>query len=225
MTSPPLTLLAPVLAGVFLSTSCAQGASRRSAYDAGPAQRADDAGRFAGLDAGPDGGTIPPRDGGPGVDGGSGVDGRDGGPSVDAGPTPPGCELLPASGSITLGGNTGGGLTWDRPYAESCPAGSISSGGSDVPYATHVLCNHGLPAGTFDLELSGSIDDSYLVVYDGLGLPANTLACRTADDDGAGNGQARVSGLALEEGDAVTVVVTGFNRGDWGSYALTVTRR
>ena len=65
MTSPPLTLLAPVLAGVFLSTSCAQGASRRSAYDAGPAQRADDAGRFAGLDAGPDGGTIPPRDGGP----------------------------------------------------------------------------------------------------------------------------------------------------------------
>lgn len=141
----------------------------------------------------------------------------------DAGPVT--CTPLPATGSISASGDTSlTGVRWLRPFATTCPATSYSAVGTDVPYQSFVFCNEGA-AGTFDLEVTElAAYDSYLVVYDGPVIPADSLVCLAGDDDSGASG-ALVSGLALDAGATITVVVSGFDNVDAGAFTLDVTRR
>ncbi|MCB9603732.1 MAG: hypothetical protein H6722_12210 [Sandaracinus sp.] len=143
---------------------------------------------------------------------------------MDTGPLPTGCSSLPTT-TVVIEGTTSGAPRWERPFADGCPATSYSAAGSSVPRTEHFFCNDGGAAGVFDFELSGAIDDSYLIVYDGLGIPANDFLCLASDDEGGSDNQAAVRGLAVGAGARITVVVTGFGNSDWGSYQLAVTRR
>ena len=214
--------------------ACARGSGGggRTESDAGPRTDATiDSGTDSGTpdpdrDAGPDPLDSGPGDSGPGDSGPGDAGPGDAGPG-DSGPVDGGgmggCTALPATGSLALMGTTTGGPTWERPLATTCPATGYSASGTAVPYATHVLCNEGA-SGTFDLRVSGSISDSYLVVYDGSAIPADDLACIEGDDDSGGSSQALVTGLPVTAGQRITVVVSGFDNADFGAYTLTLTR-
>jgi hypothetical protein len=139
----------------------------------------------------------------------------------DAGPVT--CTPLPATGTETSSGDTSlTALRWLRPLAGTCPATSFSSVGTDVPYQAFVFCNEGAD-GTFDFEVAASPWDSYLVIYDGPAIASDALQCLEGDDDSGVDG-ALVSGLSIAAGQTVTVVVSGFDNSDSGTFTLDVTR-
>ncbi|AKF10905.1 hypothetical protein [Sandaracinus amylolyticus] len=235
MTSRVITL---VLGGTLLG-ACATGSGgfstggRQTGSDAGtqppPAIDAGTSDAITEVDAGE---PIDAGEPSTGIDASIGIDastpidaGTDAGPPAmpDAGPPPRPCTPLPTTGTLTIDGTTSGGATWARPSAATCPATArATSVAGAVPYAEHVLCNTGA-AGTFEVWVDSFVD-TYMVVYDGDRMPADQLACRDADDDGAGFSQPLVTGLAIPAGGRVLVVVTGFADEDRGAYSLYAAR-
>lgn len=142
-----------------------------------------------------------------------------------------GCVELPTTGTLTLNGETtGADPTWLRPLASgSCPASDYSSIGTAVPYDTFVLCNNSGGTLVLDFAMDGAAEgaythtDPYLVLYSGTMIPADPLQCLDGDDDGsaAGNGSL-ATGVTIAAGASVTVVATGFDNTDIGTYAVRV---
>ena len=152
-----------------------------------------------------------------------------GNPLTDAGIPP--CMQLPASGgSIIMGEIKTTGPTWNRPFVDvSCPAGALSSVGTDVHYDTYVFCNSGAQRlvnifmdGVDEQPATLTHTDPYLVIYDGAGIPADPLQCASGNDDfdmAAGKG-AGVTNVTVTAGGTITVIATSYDNPDLGTYAL-----
>ena len=131
----------------------------------------------------------------------------------------PPCITLPTSGSRTWTGTTVGGPSFARPSEpfDECPADGVAG---SRPYQAVTFCGRsGRPS--YEVEIGGSTSDSYMVAYNGIGIPTDTRACVAIDDDdGAGaNGY-----LVLTVGTGpFTIVVTGYGASDVGSFSLTAT--
>ena len=142
-----------------------------------------------------------------------------------------GCTSLPTTGTLTIPGETlGTDPVWVRPLAASgCPASGFSAVGTAAPYNTIVLCNDSGGPLTLDFAMDGSAEgafshtDPYLVLYTGTMIPADALQCLEGDDDGspAGNGSL-ATGVVIAAGASVTVVPTGFDNTDIGTYQIRV---
>src|SRR5690606_33092906 len=74
--------------------------------------------------------------------------------------------------------------TWRRPHDEPavCPATALlPETAASVPYVAYSFCNTDSVAHTFDIEMlaydgpngEAPLDDPYLLVYDGQGVPAD----------------------------------------------------
>ncbi len=125
---------------------------------------------------------------------------------------------------VSIAGDTTGADTWARPLAAAtCPAGDVSSVGTDVEFFPHVLSNS--TAGTLSVSATTSAaHDSYLIVYTGNVVPADTLACLVGNDDIAvGSNENATVTFDLAAGSDATVVVTGFDNDDQGPYSLSIT--
>ena len=157
--------------------------------------------------------------------------GTDAAVALDAGPPPGGCTPLPVSGALTLTGTLDGSdPTWERPLATSCPASGRSSVGTAAGYDTFVLCNMGA-TGNFEIALDGSgepgsytLSDPYLVIYAGAMIPADELMCLDGDDDGNTSNGSLVDSVPVSAGASITVVPSGFDNTDLGTYGLRITR-
>ncbi len=135
--------------------------------------------------------------------------------------SPSGCVTPPASGAIALTGTTVGAPSAPRPdptFFEDCPSDLASS----VPFRSHVICANTVSA-TYEIRVSGSIPDSFLVLYEGLSIPSDRRECALLDDDSAGAGQAMIT-VDVMAGTPFTAMVTGFNPSDVGPYTLTIRR-
>jgi cysteine-rich repeat protein len=129
---------------------------------------------------------------------------------------------LPAPASqLVLSGDTTDGPTWYRPqiYGGTCPAGSAWS--SPVPYAMHALHNAGATR-SFTFTVTGATWDSFLVIYSGVGFPADPLQCLTGDDWSGPSSTAQVSDFSVAAGESITVFVTGYASENSGAYSLTI---
>ena len=135
--------------------------------------------------------------------------------------SPSGCVAPPASGSLTLTGTTIGAPSAPRPAAglfADCP----SDLGSSVPFRSHTICANTVSA-TYEIRISGSIPDSFLVLYEGLSVPSDRTDCALLDDDSAGASQAMIT-VDVTAGTPFTAMVTGYGASDVGAYTLTIRR-
>ena len=135
--------------------------------------------------------------------------------------SPSGCVTPPSSGAIALTGTTVGAPSAPRPeptFFEDCPSDLASS----VPFRSHAICANSVSA-TYEIRVSGSIPDSFLVLYEGLSVPSDRSDCALLDDDSAGAGQAMIT-VDVTAGTPFTAMVTGYNPSDVGPYTLTIRR-
>jgi hypothetical protein len=115
-----------------------------------------------------------------------------------------------------------GSETWFRPDdgGEVCPASGLST--SEVPFVAFSFCNTDSAPHTFDFEMitddgpggEAPLDDTYLVLYTGQGIPADPLACLAANDNIPGaltTNDSEILGITVPAGGAVTVVGTAFD--------------
>ena len=126
--------------------------------------------------------------------------------------------------NVSITGDTTGAATWVRPLAAAaCPATDFSVVGTDVEFLTHVLSNS--TGGSLSVSATTSAaHDSYLVVYTGNMVPADTLACLVGNDDiTIGSNENATVTFVLAAGTDATVVVTGFDNDDQGPYSLIIT--
>lgn len=134
---------------------------------------------------------------------------------------PSGCTPPPAGGSLVLSGTTVGAPSAPRPdpglFAD-CPSDLTTS----VPFSTHTICANSVAA-TYEIRVGGSIPDSYLVLYEGLSVPADRTDCALLDDDSAGASQAMIT-VDVAAGTPFTAMVTGYRASDVGAYTLTIRR-
>ncbi len=141
-----------------------------------------------------------------------------------------GCTTLPTTGTLTINGETlGTDPVWLRPLAASaCPASGFSAVGTAVPYNTFVLCNTSGGPLTLDFAMDGAQEgaythtDPYLVLYDGQTIPADALQCLDGDDDGGSGNGSLATAVTIADGAFVTVVASGFDNTDIGTYAIRI---
>lgn len=114
--------------------------------------------------------------------------------------------------------------TWQRPHdnPEVCPATALlPDTAAEVPYVVYAFCNNDTAPHTYDFEMlaqdgtSGEtpLDDPYLFLYEGVGIPADPLQCLAVNDDIPGALDAKDSeilGVTVPAGGAITVVGTTF---------------
>lgn len=131
---------------------------------------------------------------------------------------------------------------WRRPHDEPprCPATSLlPESAAEVPLQTVAFCNDDSAAHTFRFELISAdgpngeqpLDDPYLILYDGVGIPGDPLACRAINDDIEGaflTKDSEITDVTVEPGRALTAVATTFtfdpdDGTGTGYYVLAVT--
>lgn len=172
-------------------------------------------------------------DAGPPVDAGgsdAGPAAEDAGPGdagttrPDAGPLP--CFALPLddiplASPETFSAST---PTWRRPHDDDpvCPAsGLLPDTAAEVPFVVYAYCNEDAVEHAFDIEMLGqtapddgpALDDPYLVVYEGMGIPDDPTRCLAINDDIPDALDAKdslIEGLVVPPGGAITVVGTTF---------------
>jgi hypothetical protein len=173
----------------------------------------------SGQDAGGSSGTT----GDSGVAGGSGGSAGSAGSTGDAGPIQ--CfefsnnpnEPLAIDGTFTTSSNF-----WKRPHDEPevCPATSLlPATAADVPHVTYAFCNKDSVEHTYSFEMlaqkgpSGEppLDDPYLVLYSGQGIPADAKQCLAINDDipnSLNTTDSEILDVKVPPGGAVTMVGT-----------------
>ena len=151
-------------------------------------------------------------DTGPAGDGGSG----------DAS-TPP-CLPLPPNGTSAVFNGTI--ETADPTYAVPialCPSSLVLG---DAHRDVYTFCAPSGPAAVrIRLESvmgTNGLFNPYLVVYDGPGIPSDTLMCKAANDDDGNSRNSEIPMLSIAQGQQITVVASGPLPGHLGDYVLTV---
>lgn len=129
---------------------------------------------------------------------------------------------------------------WRRPHDEDpvCPATALTPEGSaEVPRLVTAFCNNDTVAHTYDFEMiadsgpagEAALDDPYLFLYQGVGVPADPLQCLAVNDDipdALDTKDAEILGIEVPPGGAITVVSTTYTfdptDGTGTGYAITV---
>lgn len=136
----------------------------------------------------------------------------------------------------------GSSPTWQRPHDDPpvCPATALlPDTAAEVPYVVYSFCNEDTVPHVYDFEMLASdgpsgetaLDDPYLFLYEGNGIPADPLQCLAVNDDIEGALTAKDSEIldvTVPAGGTITVVGTTFtfdpNDGTGtGYYILVVT--
>jgi len=113
---------------------------------------------------------------------------------------------------------------WRRPHDDApvCPATALTPAGkADVPFVAYAFCNKDTAPHTFDFEMLAQtgpkgeppIDDPYLFLYTGQGIPANPLQCLAVNDDipdALDVKDSEITGVTVPPGGAITMVGTTF---------------
>jgi hypothetical protein len=113
---------------------------------------------------------------------------------------------------------------WWRPHDEppACPASQLlPESAAQVPFVAYAFCNTDTVARVFDFEMLAAdgpdgeapLDDPYLILYRGAGIPADPRDCLGINDDIEGaldTGDSEILGVEVVAGGAVTVVLTTF---------------
>jgi hypothetical protein len=118
-----------------------------------------------------------------------------------------------AAQAVTITGDTTGGPTWNRPVGAGP---SLSDFGTNTPYNAQQITI--TDAAGFSAAITSGFD-SYLHLYLGDFNPADQLTNLEAGDDDRGPGEDALLGASLTNG-RYTIVVSGFDNGDFGSYTL-----
>ena len=132
--------------------------------------------------------------------------------------------------------------TWRRPHDDPpvCPATQLlPTTAAEVPHVVYAFCNEDSVAHDFTFELIGTdgpdgespLDDPFLVLYTGIGIPASAEGCLAINDDipdSIGVNDSEITGVTVAPGEAVTAVATTytFDPSDGtgtGYYILVVT--
>ncbi len=111
---------------------------------------------------------------------------------------------------------------WRRPHDEPpvCPATVLlPPTKATVPFVVYAFCNKDTKAHTFDFEMLSqagpkgepALDDPYLFLYSGQGIPADPLQCLAVNDDipnALTSKDSEITGVSVPPGGAITVVGT-----------------
>lgn len=115
--------------------------------------------------------------------------------------------------------------TWRRPFDDEpvCPATGILPGDpvQPVPYVAYAFCNEDTAPHTLSIEMLADddggaatpLDDPFLVVYAGQGVPADQRQCLAINDDIPDTldvSDAEITDLTIAPGEAITVVGTAY---------------
>lgn len=124
----------------------------------------------------------------------------------------------PAS-TVSYSGTTAGAPTWARPFAD----GTCCSGIGPVRYSVQQFYLSANDA--CDIASTQTMFDGFLFVYQAPFNPlTQTVNFLAGDDDGSGGvGTSNIDGVALQGNTTYTVVTTGFQAGDEGPFANTIT--
>jgi hypothetical protein len=169
-----------------------------------------------------DGGAI--LDAGPGGNG-AGEDAGAGPP--DAGLPPLECFDFSLDPDIPLaldGTFSAESPLWRRPHDDPpiCPATALlPESAAQVPFVAYAFCNTDSAPHFFDFQMlaqdgpSGEapLDDPYLILYDGIGIPADPLQCLAVNDDipdALEAADSEILGSEVPAGGAITVVGTTY---------------
>ncbi|MBW2526933.1 MAG: hypothetical protein JRI23_22315 [Deltaproteobacteria bacterium] len=130
--------------------------------------------------------------------------------------------------------------TWQRPHDDPpvCPATALlPPTAAEVPFVAYAFCNNDTVPHVYDFEMlaqdgpSGEtpLDDPYMFLYQGIGIPSDPLQCLAVNDDieGALNTKdSEILGVTVPAGGAITVVGTTFtfdpNDGTGQGYHIVV---
>lgn len=111
---------------------------------------------------------------------------------------------------------------WRRPHDDPpvCPATALlPQGKALVPLVVYAFCNKDSKPHTFDFEMlaqkgpggEAPLDDPYLILYDGQGIPADPLKCKAVNDDipdALTSKDSEITSVEVPAGGAITVVGT-----------------
>ncbi|WP_422370402.1 autotransporter domain-containing protein [Hoeflea sp.] len=129
---------------------------------------------------------------------------------------------LNAAFAIEINGDTTGQPTWNRPFTLF----NLSGQGTDTPYQAHQITVTN--SASFSAETTTAVFDTFLLLYQGTFDPTQQFTNLVAVDDDGGVGL--LSRLASTDTDPnapyqegqYTIVVTGFDNADFGTYILTL---
>lgn len=204
-------------------------------------------GSSTGADAGPAGTDAGMGDAG-GGDAGATDAGRTDAGATDAGAADAGmldCFDFSDDPSVPLaidGAFSAVSPTWRRPHDDEpvCPATAVlPDTAAAVPFVVYAFCNRDSAPHTYDVEWLAQagpggeppLDDPYLVLYDGVGIPADARQCAAINDDipmAIGTSDSEITGVVVPAGGALTVVGTTFtfdpsDGTGTGGYVMVVT--
>ncbi len=160
----------------------------------------------------------------PSVDAGTTVDGSSTS-NPDAGTSPCFDFSLDPDAPLAIDGTfIATSEVWRRPNDEPavCPATALlPTSSAQVPFVAFSFCNNTTAEHTFEFEMlsddgpSGEppLDDPYLFLYTGEGIPTDSLQCLAVNDDIPNALEAKtseISGITVPAGGAITVVGTTF---------------
>lgn len=196
--------------------------------------------------AGCDSRVESPDAGSPGSDAGgmdSGATGEDASTSPDAGMLD--CFDFSDDPDLPLaidGAFSASSPTWRRPHDDNpvCPATALlPTTAAAVPFVVYAFCNRDSVEHTYDIEWlaqdgpggEAPLDDPYLIVYDGTGIPADALQCRAVNDDipdAIDVSDSTLTGITVAAGGSLTVVGTTYtfdptDGTGTGGYVMVVT--
>lgn len=131
---------------------------------------------------------------------------------------------------------------WARPHDDTpvCPATALlPPSAAEVPRVVYAFCNNDAVPHKYMVEMlaqagpkgEAALDDPYLVLYSGLGVPADAKQCLAINDDipdSLGTKDAEITEVTVPPGGKITVVGTTvtFDPSDGtgqGYYVLVVT--
>jgi len=130
----------------------------------------------------------------------------------DTGPTcPVGTMPLPTSPQ-TLMGELTAAMTYPHLFDDACPSSPTTS---EYAYEEFHFCNDG-PRNIWDVYQEGTdtsssltLDDPWIVIYDGMGIPADSGLCLEANDDYGATLDSRVT-VIIDPGQVITVVASSY---------------
>ncbi len=135
-----------------------------------------------------------------------------------------GTPIESPAATITYTGNTLGGPTWNRPFADCT---GLSGVGTATPYSTQQF--YVTTAGAYDLfsdqgygggtaQPQGGFDGFIFVYADSFNPASPSTNCIAGDDDAGVIGLSEILGLPLDANRTYVFVTTGFGNSDAGPF-------
>jgi hypothetical protein len=118
---------------------------------------------------------------------------------------------------VTWTGNTSGGPTFDRPFADFS---DFSPNGSQVAYRTHTFTVD--MAGDYSMVATGLAFDTFLFLYQNSFDPMSPLDNGVAGNDDAVSLNTSGFESSLSVGTSYVLVMTGFSSDQAGAYSITI---